>query len=397
MNAGKRVRHKLALGAMALTLVGVALPPEARGAFVVVDGLDRKKMSRLGVSVALVRVTGVRLDRARKRKGYLLHRWLKLTVVKRLFGPAVPASGLRDVPYSPMVDSAWPPVKGTLQGRHFLMAWVKGSPCGLGLTVAVGPRVTFPMTAKGPGDPRVAAVKRLLDVVRLADDSKRLMALRRIFHKKSGYLARLADLALVRLDSKHKGSLTRYLHLLRLVRASRNGDPQLGWPILNTLSKFPPIRTAAAYRRWKRQSLPGQKLTFSAFRKLVQHRLSAIAGDRHAEVNLRRLALLALVAPPSFLGTRGDPMDPHAIRPVRPCLRDRHVEVRRSAVRALLTVARKTRYLAPKRARRLVAEVRATRRREKSTAERYLLTRMIRKLWSRRRRPSRRRARPSKK
>jgi len=119
--------------------------------------------------------------------------------------------------------------------------------------------------------------------------------------------------------------------------------------------------------------------------KRVPSKLLMGAVARRAEVNVRRLALLALATPPSFLGKRDDGMDPHAIRAIRPCLRDGHVNVRRSAARALLTVARKSRFIAPKRARRLVAAVRATRRREKSATERDHLTRMIRKLWPRRR------------
>ncbi len=375
--------HNLLMSALTISVVGLSMPTTSHAAFVALDGLDRKKMSRHRVSVALVQVTRVRMDPHRKLRGYLLHRWVTLKVVKRLFGPAVPATGLRNIAYSPMVNSAWPLLKGKLQGRYFIMAWIKGRPCGLGSTVAFGPRFQLPLTATGPSDPRVAAMKRILRVVSIAGDSKRLAALRRTFGRGPAFLARLADAALVRLDKNHKHSLARYLRLLRLVKLSRNADPQLGWPILHDLSRFPSIRTASAYGLWKRRSPAGTPIAlpaFPAFRKLLQHRLTLIAQTRRADVNLRRLALLALVAPPSFLGKRADPMDPHAIGSVRKQLRDPHVEVRRSAIRALLTVARKTRHLQPKRAKGLITEVRAARRRERNAAERRLIARMLRKL-----------------
>jgi hypothetical protein len=386
MAAGTTIRCRTLFGVLALSMVGPTMLTDAQAAFVSLNGLDRKMMSRHRVSVALVQVTRVRTDPARKRKGFLLHRWITLQVVKRLFGPAVPASGLRNVPFSPMVNSAWPVVQGKLTQRYFIMAWINGSPCGLGSTVSFGPRFGLPLSATGPKDPRVAAVKRILGVVSIGNDTKRLKALRRTFRSGPAYLSRLADTALVRLDGDHKRSLARYLRLIRLVKVSRTADPQLGWPILHDLSKFPPLGSATLFRRQKLRSLPGKKMTFWAFRKLVQQRLAVIAKASRADVNLRRLALLALSTPPSFLGKRGDRMDPHAVRTVRTCLRDRHVEVRRSAVRALLTIAHKTRRLQSKRAKRLVGQVRAARRREKSASERRLITRMIRKIWSRRKR-----------
>lgn len=80
--------------ALTISVVGLSMPTASHAAFVTLDGLDRKKMSRHRVSVALVRVTRVRMDPHRKRRGYLLHRWVTLKVVKRLFGPAVPASAV---------------------------------------------------------------------------------------------------------------------------------------------------------------------------------------------------------------------------------------------------------------------------------------------------------------
>ncbi len=382
MAVSSKIRRRLILGALTLSLAGLPLITDARAAFDTLDGLDRTKMSRHRVSVALVQVTGVRTDPVRKRKGYLLHRWMTFKVVRRLFGPTVPTSGLQNVPYSPMVNSAWPVVRGNLAQRYFIMAWINGSPCGLGSTVSFGPRFGLPMTATGPRDPRVAAVKRILGVVSIADDTKRLQALRRTFRSGPAYLSRLADTALVRIDRDHKRSLGRYLRLIRLVKASQAANPLLGWSILHDLSKFPALGSATLFRRKKRRSPAERKMTFPVFRKLVQHRLTILAKANRADVNLRRLAILALVAPPSFLGKRGDRMDPHAVRPVRGCLRDRHVEVRRSAIRALLTIAQKSRYHQSKRAKRLVREVRAARRRETSASERRLIARMIRKIWS---------------
>jgi hypothetical protein len=376
------VRGGLARRLAAALALSLLFPGRVEAAFVVTDGLDRTKLRQRQVSVAVVRVTRVVTDRKRKRQGYVLHRWIGLTVVKQLYGPAPPARGLRRVPFSPWVNSAWPGVKGKLMGRHFIMAWIRGYPCGLGSTVSLGRRFDLPLLVSGPKDPMISAVRALLKSVSIPGDAKRLAAYRRAFFRGPALLSLLADGALVRFDKQHGASPGRHARLLAMIDTSKAAVPLLTWPLMTALEKFPKLRSLKAFLRWRGTHVASGR-DFVTFRRRLHRRFVAISLTATAELSLRRHALLALARAPVFLGFRNDALDRRSVVHLRRQLQAKGVELRRSACRALLTMAKHFRRSDVRRARRLVRWVRAQRRQEKSAQERYYLHRMIKSHWRR--------------
>lgn len=367
----------IGLGAALLALV--AAPPPARAAFVGTDGTDPDALRRRRVAVAVVEVVAEHVDAARKQRGFVLYRHVDLKILHHVYGPRPGPAGLAKVPYTPWVNSAWPVVRGSLVGRRFLMGWVHGQACGLGLTVSFGPRLQLPILVSGPKDPWVAAVAAFLALPRgVAPGQDRAMLERAFGQAAHPRLALIADQGLGRLDPSHRQSPRRFLGLLALLDPYASVEDRLGWTILADLRKLPAPKTEAAYRRWwAGVGGPPPGLGYDAFRARVATRLAAIAVDPKAEKELRRNALMALARPAIYVATRRDAVNAAAEAAILRATRDPQVEVRRSALVALLDVARALSPVIPSQGRRLRQAVRDGLRRERDPAERAILRRQL--------------------
>jgi uncharacterized membrane protein len=350
-------------------------PSQARGSFLAVNGLSHTDLTKHKVSVALVRVLEISVQwrNAHARSGHL-----RLALEDRVHGPPPSAASLRQVPYTAGTgySSAWPNLGEKPTGSYLVMAWRGGKPCGEGAAVNLGDRFSLPLIVSGPGDPRVAAVKKILSIVSGAEEESRLVALVAAFDGAptdgNPYLSLFADAALCDAEPKHRTSAARYARLLALLSGAPGADEELGWPLIQELTRFPPILDATAYASWHGGSRgPGKQgrwPAFAGFRRLLQDRYRRFAAG--ARMNLRRWALTALASSPSFLGKRKDGLDARAVSSVADRLRDATLEVRREAIKALLAMAATVRESDRPLARLLVGKVRAAQRREKDPEER---------------------------
>jgi hypothetical protein len=385
MSISKNLKKTTALAAIVASAM-MFHPSPARAAFVVVDGLNRGRVIRANLSVAVVRVARVHVNHTRKRQGYVQYRHLDLTLVKHLYGPRPRPATLKGLPYQARYNSAWPMLGKGPVGTLILMAWVHGHPCGVGLGVRFGPRIELPMVVSSVKDPKVKAVITFLHLNGDRVPARRKKRLVRAFEKgKNRYLALIADQALKKLDSKHGNSYGRYLRLLALIDPRPGADPMLGWPILKTLVSFQAVRTLAGLMKWVRggrgRTYRQRALFVQGFRYLVQKRLLGLATKTTAEINLRRWAVMSLASAPSFIGTL-DAVDRRAVKLIRQRLQDPRVEMRRTAISSMLTIAAKMRKKNSRFAKTLVAAVRAAQRRERSGAERAIIQRRIDAIWA---------------
>jgi hypothetical protein len=375
--------------ALVAPLVCLLAAGRAEAGFVAVNGLERAALVRNKVSVALVRVAGATIQwrNAHARSGHL-----QLAMVEMLHGVRPPAAGLKQVPYTSGIgfSSAWPDLGEMPTGGYLVMAWRDGKPCGEGSALNLGDRFSLPLSVGGPGDARVAAVKQLLAIVSLADERERGRRLAVAFEEGAGaainpYLVLMVDAALCASETAHHTSATRYARLLSLVNGAPGADEELGWPLVQELTKFPALRDADAYRSWSKGSRgpgrDGRWPSFAHFRSLIQRRFRALAAG--GRLNLRRSAIAALALPPSFVGVRKDRQDASAIAAVEERLREPTVELRREAIKALLSMAELAGAGDPALVKRLVGMVRAAQRREKDPDERQLIQTKIDELGER--------------
>jgi hypothetical protein len=367
-----------------LLVLGLVLGPrQARAAFLGINGLDRSQLVQRKVAVGLVRVIALKVT---WRTAHAVSGHVDLALEDLYLGPRPPRSALVSVPYSAGVgaNSAWPDFADKPAGRYLVMAWESGHPCGEASAVHLGERFSLPLIVSGAGDSRVAAVKSILAVVTMTDAAARSKRLHRLFDEAvNPYLALFADTALNAQDPDHHQSAARYTRLLTLVSGAPGSDEELGWPVVQELTRFPPIRDHQGYERWHHGSpgpaTDGSWPSFADFRRMVQNRLRSFAAGPRTEVNLRRSALSALATPPCFVGIRGDRLDAAVIGIVGERLRDPNAapEIRRDAIRALLTMASTVRSSDRQTARRLIRIVQDARRREKDPEERALIQRRL--------------------
>ncbi len=334
-----------------------------------VDGLDRKELRRSRVSVALVRVEGTTGGR-------------ELKLLDLLIGSKPPPAALKRIKLGRRIDASWPEQPRPSAGRFLLMCWIRGAPCGPGATVSLGPRLRLPMALSGETDDRVSGVRTILSVVKMVDDKRRVRNLVGHFRSSNNaYLVLLADAALIKAHRHHRRSAARYLRLLSLVAGAIGEDEALGSPLIKELLRFPEIRTSAAYRRWRKnlRSLIRSRswAPFAGFRARVQSLLRISAESRQASSELRRWALRALAAPPSFIARKRDPLDRKVIELMEEVIRDPSVEIRRGAISALLSMSSRAQRRDRRLARRLRKLVLKARDRERSPEERKNIQRLI--------------------
>jgi hypothetical protein len=345
----------------------------AQGGFTGISGLDRRALLQNKVTVAL---TSVKSFTVSWRTSYARSGHLELRLEEPLFGPKPAEAWLKRVPYTSGAgySSAWPDLGDHPEGAFLLMAWHKGHACGEGSAVHLGERFSLPMTVSGPGDPRVAAVRELLRLISITDVAARSMRLQHTFSDSSNpYLVIFADAALVALDPLHRTSAVRYVRLLGILNGAPGADEELGWPLLQELTRNPGPRDPRAYADWKKDcrgpAPDGSWPSFLQFRRMVQTRLRAFAANPRADVDLRRWAVAALAAAPSFVGKRKDRLDGQAVAAILERLRDPVVEVRRAAARALLSAAAALQPADRPASRRLRAQVRQMLRKETDSEE----------------------------
>lgn len=368
------------LAAMAAMALGAIFGPmPANAAFVGTNGTDPEQVRLHRVAVAVVEVTAEQVDQERKRQGYVLHRHLDLKILRHLYGPKPGAAGLAHVPYTPWVNSAWPHVRGSLVGRRFLMAWRHGQPCGLGSTVSFGSRIQLPLLVSGPQDPWVAAVATFLALPRAATQVQDRALLETAFQQTAHpRLSILADAALLRVEPGHRQAPRRILRLLSLVDPSPKADELLGVILLADLQKIPGPKSPEEYARlWGGQANVPRKLGFDAYRLRLARLLAALGVDTSAEKELRRVALMSLSQAPIHLAPLRDQVNAKALEAVLLATRDGVVEVRRSALVALLAIARSLHTVIPSEARRTLLAVRAGVLREQDPNERVILVRQL--------------------
>jgi hypothetical protein len=349
-------------------------PAPAPAAFISINGLDRGELQRGKVSVALTSIKDVTVT---WKTSYARSGHLELTLQETLFGAKPPAGAFKKVPFTSGVgyNSAWPELGASPAGSFLIMAWRNGHPCGEGSAVHLGERFSLPMLVTGATDPRLTAVRDALKLVSIAEESARGKKLGRIFAESSNpYLVLFADAALSALEPQHRASAERYARLLGILNGTPGADEELGWPLLQELTRFPALRDSDAYDIWKQDchagpTADGSWPSFAQFRRLIQTRFRGFAANAKAGVDLRRWAVTALAAPPSFVAVRKDRLDAAAIGAVSERLRDPVVEVRRDAVRGLLSMAAALKPNDRAASRRLLAQVRQALRKETDPEE----------------------------
>jgi hypothetical protein len=382
------LKNFASMGAFLGLVSGLSGP--AQGAFVATDGRDPQAVRRAKLSVAVVKVVRVQVNRRRKQKRYLLYRHVDLQIVKPLYGRPVTAAQLQHIPYATQMNSAWPLMSGKskLLGSHFIMGWAHGRPCGLGRTVSFGRVATLPIRVSGPNDPRVSAIAGFLALGALSANARQRAWRRAFGNTKRPILARLADTALNRIQKKRKHSFARYQGLLRLLKPQPI-DPLVGLALINAVAKFPAIASKAEFSRWVRRNprirsprtRPFRVPAFDPWRKKLQRKLARIAASRKTEVNLRRTALALLAKPPSVVARRKDRRTRAALAMIQARLKDPKKEIRRAAVSALLRAGKRLRKVAPKQAAALYRRVLKVRDAEPAPAERAILNARIQSIW----------------
>ena len=194
-----------------------------------VNGLDRKALRRARVSVALVRVDGVKEGRAGRG----------IVIVDLLFGARPPAAALKQVQLS---KRPWPrsDAPGSDGGRFLILCWIRGEPCDVAGAVSLGPRLVLPVELKGEAEDRLSAVRSILSAVAMVDRKRRTRILVRHFSRSSNaHLVLMADAALIKLHKHHRFSAARYLRLLSLASGAVGEDEIQGEDLIKELLAFP--------------------------------------------------------------------------------------------------------------------------------------------------------------
>ncbi len=175
-------------------VVALAWPLVSFAWYTVTNGLDPAELAKGKVKIAVVKVTASRLVKPEKRErlpnGAVSYTYPQYSIgfelIEQLYGTELVQAELTNVSFCAVKsNNAWPPINGSPKGRHFIMAWRYGSPCGQCSGVRFWPGPDLPVVVDGPNDPVVTLFKQLLQIVtspkagdKRADVDKKLKEIR---------------------------------------------------------------------------------------------------------------------------------------------------------------------------------------------------------------------------